>query len=378
MALQSALLGGGVPPNFRWSDRAAPPDGAETPADAGPPPQDVASENLFGSTDRVELSGRVPRESGVQGRIRVNLQTGLYERLNPLPMPALGTSQSSTALTRVEDWLDSVDPELSQAFLAILEMLRQQDEGLAERFVSSLEQLRRITGAVSSPPTAAAPPEHGAVADANLRAAWSTLHIEVRLAWRSEDGEAANLSLQVSAQGLQVGAQGEVAQGDPLILDLDGDGIDLKGVDEGPRFDLTGTGRQNQTAFIQGDDALLYLDRNGNGVVDDGRELFGDQEGDAHGFAELAQHDENGDQRIDARDGVFDQLRLWQDRDGNGIHTAAESLSLAEAGITGIDLDYRHTAIRDGKGNTFTQLASFTTAGGLRGLVADALLAYVV
>lgn len=76
------------------------------------------------------------------------------------------------------------------------------------------------------------------------------------------------------------------------------------------RFDLDADGRMDSISVPTGDDALLALDRNGNGRIDDGRELFGDQHGAVNGFAELARFDDNGNGRIDAADAVFDQLRL--------------------------------------------------------------------
>lgn len=188
-----------------------------------------------------------------------------------------------------------------------------------------------------------------------------------------------SLSLSVSAN-LEIGnaslQAGAPAQGDPLVLDLAGDGINLRSAETGVDFDLTGDGQAERTAFIQNDDAFLFLDQNGNGVADHGGELFGDQEGHANGFAELAEHDENGDHLIDANDSVYSRLRLFQDLNGDGINQAEETLSLAEAGISAIRVGYERVNEDDGQGNTIAEKSSFIRSDGTSGLVVDALLKF--
>lgn len=121
-----------------------------------------------------------------------------------------------------------------------------------------------------------------------------------------------------------------VTQQDPLILDLDGNGIDVTSLRDGSVFDLDGDGTTNQAAWVTGKDALLALDKNKNGKIDDGRELFGDQNGAADGFAELATYDDNGDGSIDAQDKVFSSLIL--------LHADGSQSSLEEEGIASIRL----------------------------------------
>ena len=120
-----------------------------------------------------------------------------------------------------------------------------------------------------------------------------------------------------------------------------------------------------------GDDALLALDRNGNGRIDDGRELFGDQHGAANGFAELARFDDNGDGRIDAADAVFDQLRLLR-FDAQGRQ---QLQTLGEAGVSAIDLRARDVSIALGAYDQIAQLGRFEFADGRSGQAADLLLA---
>ncbi len=170
---------------------------------------------------------------------------------------------------------------------------------------------------------------------------------------------------------------GEVQESDPIILDLDGDGFDLTSYQQGAQFDITATGQVAQTAFVTGGDAFLALDRDNNGRIDDGAELFGDQRGAANGFEELRRLDANGEGRIDRRDPQFDALRLFADN-GNGITEAGELRTLAQAGIREISLNYENVDLRAAGGNRIAQLATYTREDGSRGQAGDAILNYVV
>lgn len=141
---------------------------------------------------------------------------------------------------------------------------------------------------------------------------------------------------------------------DPLALDLNGDGaINL---DRARRFDLSGKGEAAPIPFVSGGDAFLALDRNENGRIDDGTELFGDQHGAAHGFEELRRFDSNGDGAIDARDAVYDRLRLLGDFDGDGDD---EQRGLADAGVTRIDLASQAEGRALGPSATLAQAGRF-------------------
>ena len=120
-----------------------------------------------------------------------------------------------------------------------------------------------------------------------------------------------------------------------------------------------------------GDDALLAYDRNANGRIDDGRELFGDQNGAANGFAELRKYDDNGDGRIDSQDAIFERLSLLR-FDAQGRHS---SQSLSQAGVSAIDLQARDVKIALGAYDEIAQLGRFEFADGRSGQAADLLLA---
>jgi hypothetical protein len=177
--------------------------------------------------------------------------------------------------------------------------------------------------------------------------------------------------LQQRELQLNVSANPEPQKTDPLVLDLAGNGFATRGLDDAVRFDLDADGRIDSISAPSGDDALLALDGNGNGRIDDGRELFGDQNGATNGFAELARHDDNGDGRIDLQDAVFERLRLLRfDAEGR-----QQTQSLSQAGVSSIELQARDVKQALGAYDEIAQLGRFQFADGRSGQAADLLLA---
>jgi hypothetical protein len=169
--------------------------------------------------------------------------------------------------------------------------------------------------------------------------------------------------------------------GSPLVLDLAGDGLALSSLEQGVRFDLHGTG-PGQMAWTRGaDDALLALDRDGNGRIDHGGELFGEATLDGgpmgrDGFAALAvldrpDHGGNGNGLVERGDLLFDQLVLWTDRDHDGVSDPGELTDLPGAGVAAIDLTATAHSLSDRYGNDLGLRGRFLRADGSRGLVVD-------
>ncbi len=132
-------------------------------------------------------------------------------------------------------------------------------------------------------------------------------------------------------------------QYDPITLDLDGDGIETVGLSAGVLFDHNGDGIQTGTGWVGKDDGLLVLDKNNNGTIDNGAELFGDNtilkngQKAKDGFAAISDLDLNQDGKLNSSDAAFANLRVWQDINQDGFSQATELKTLDELGISSIN-----------------------------------------
>jgi len=175
-------------------------------------------------------------------------------------------------------------------------------------------------------------------------------------------------------------AQNFVQYVDPLVLDLNGDGIETVSVNSGITFDFNGDGLKTGTGWLSGDDGFLVLDRNGNGTIDNGSELFGvdtvksDGTLAKDGFDALRDLDSNGDGVFDAYDLLFEQMRVWQDKNQDGISQADELKSLTELGISTIHLDSNASNKLD-NGNRISATGTIEFADGSTGMAANLDLA---
>ncbi|MBI5587048.1 MAG: hypothetical protein HY889_01625 [Deltaproteobacteria bacterium] len=163
----------------------------------------------------------------------------------------------------------------------------------------------------------------------------------------------------------------------PLIFDLDGDGVETTNVKAGYYFDHDGDGFAQQTGWAGQDDGVLFRDLNGNGLIDNGAELFGNETiltsgaKAANGFLALAELDNNADGKIDSNDTAWGELKIWQDNNNDGYTTVDEMLTLDALGIQSINTGYTTSAMVDTQGNEHRQTGSFTKTDGTTGTVSD-------
>lgn len=166
----------------------------------------------------------------------------------------------------------------------------------------------------------------------------------------------------------------------PIILDLDGDGVEMKSIKKSKAsFDMNGDGIADDTGWTGTGDGFLVIDRNNDGKITHASELsFASEDKDAKSDLEaLAALDSNGDRVIDAKDARFKELKVWVDADSDGITDAGELKALEEVGITSIGLTGRNLEGSAKVGdNVLISTSTFTRSNGSTGTLGNAALAY--
>ncbi|WP_426282189.1 calcium-binding protein [Lysobacter soli] len=163
----------------------------------------------------------------------------------------------------------------------------------------------------------------------------------------------------------------------PIVIDLDGDGVETTGMARDRYFDHDANGMRERTAWASPDDGFLVRDLNGNGRIDDGREMFGNQTrlGNgalaANGFEALRELDGNQDGVIDATDAAFASLRIWRDANSNGRTDLGELLTMEQAGLAALRTSWQNSSHVDANGQAHAQVGTAVRSDGTVAAAAD-------
>lgn len=191
---------------------------------------------------------------------------------------------------------------------------------------------------------------------------------------RTQDGKeiAFSVSLAMSREyvresSLQV-RTGNAVMTDPLVINFDGKGAELSQTRFA--FDLDNDGSAEQIAMLRPGSGYLALDRNGDGEINNGSELFGPSSG--RGFAELAAFDEDGNQFIDEGDSIYHQLRIWMMNDDG----SSQLIALGDAGIGAIYIGHISSPfqLKDSNNGSLGEVANtgiYVNKNGTVGLVQE-------
>lgn len=301
------------------------------------------------------------RQTISQFRQEVNLESEMNVKL----------TTSSDSLQDGED----LDPEIDRDLDLMLRMISKDEteyKSLKNRFNKLLQMSKKgveaeesVSQGTEPPSVSQAPFTMNQFADEMV--AKSTYEFELKFKKQNVQTETERSELTLEDLG--------IIKADPLVLDLAGDGLNLTKAGTGAIFDIDADGKLDSTGWVQGDDALLVYDRNGNSKIDNGSELFGDQNGSANGFQELAKYDKNSDGKLNNLDPVFKSLKLYQDQNSNGKIEKNELMTLNQMGIKSLNLNFTKTN-KDLNGNSLILNGSFERNDGSNGLLADVLLGY--
>ncbi|MFA5501306.1 MAG: calcium-binding protein [Sulfurovaceae bacterium] len=176
------------------------------------------------------------------------------------------------------------------------------------------------------------------------------------------------------------GASFSISFSFPVVLDLDGDGVELTSViDSKAWFDITGDGTMHQTGWVGADDGLLVFDENGDGKITTAREIaFADRTvaDDTDLEALKTEFDSNNDGKLDAGDNEFGKFYIWQDKNSDGESDDGELLTLPQAGISSMDLIGSKIDPYMVDGNKINAFTTYIRTDGTVGMGADVALAY--
>ncbi len=236
---------------------------------------------------------------------------------------------------------DGLSPELRKILTLLERVFGMKGARQAIQRMQAAEKDYAAAQQAATQPTASGQAGWGLIAETHQRtvemqSATLTAQAELTLA----DGSTRSFALSWSQTSLRIEesstrlALGDARLSDPLVLDLDGNGVTFGA--RRAQVDLDRDGTTESIATPDGADALLVWDRNGDGKVQDGSEVVGAVSGQA--FSELAALDGDRNGWIDSADAAFSQLKLWN---GHGLRTLAAS-GVAALATSSVALPYAH------------------------------------
>lgn len=276
-----------------------------------------------------------------------------------------------------EDRLEQVDPKVARKFQALrslVERLNPRAAKVLDRLINStLNHLDQANASKTDPASGFGEGQSFTLRYERIEVAIENTTTQIRA--DADGGELITSRRVVSVYYEQL--EISFGQADPLVLDLNDNNVfDTTTPEDGHLFDLRGTGEPIQAATATNGDALLALDRNRNGQIDSGKELFGDQNGAADGFSELAQLDANGDGRVDSEDPIFNRLLAFEDRNRNGRSEPGELKPLIDVGVKSLNLDATESSEKS-NGNSVVADSTFERTDGTTGRLGELLFQYL-
>ena len=271
------------------------------------------------------------------------------ETAPPSPPPRAEASPAPAEETlAVKSGEEDLTP-LDEMKLGILKLLLEKLTGLKIKVFSSRELKARLQEIQDQLQPQQPPPRHNSEVqrggDFALAYDYNFSHIEtentqvqMQALVQTSDGKTINVGVQLNLSRQLVQHQeihlraGDQKLLDPLVINFNGNSAEL--TQRQFQFDLNADGQTDQIAFLKPGSGFLALDKNRDGVINDGRELFGALGG--NGFEELARYDTDGNYFIDEADAIFQQLKIWtKDADGKD-----RLMAIGQAGIGAIYLGH--------------------------------------
>jgi hypothetical protein len=326
-------------------------DARAAPAQEGRTPAPPAGNGPPAPQDRGE--GRGPSVRGLDRAAEVLASLAQMQTRFPMATAAApeGTAPAAAQAPESSELLPGASL-MEQMEFSLLKALIERWSGKRISLFSLSEAARAAAAtppeAAPEPIEAAPAPEPGFRAERYTRIeATQSVSFMASASVRTADGQQIDIDLELTmrsefyAETRSVFESGGAMQ-DPLVININRPAAEL--ADTRFSFDIDADGVAEQLATLRPGSGFVALDRNGNGSIDDGTELFGAQTGD--GFAELAAFDEDGNGWIDGNDSVFSKLRFWSP-DGEG---GSRLLALADLGVGALFLGKVATPfdLRDG------------------------------